>query len=410
MNRAVNYFLFCLFLSIAFRQMCAAQGTNDATRPAVAPAVPPQGASGSNIGLPIGAFLSLARGLEINPKIISATDGNGTTVGLDYKYDRELMRSAVHRDTDLLFSFKSSGLILAEASKVPNNMFTHTLRLSLIDLLPRNDSDDSAAAKHNKELNNHIAKVYFDPWTRLAEKHSRTPEEDAQMAGLFDGAARELRQYGPLHADLEANQWYLPRAGGGNIVYDRASRHFHERSLFLSADFDANIEHDQSLTNVQFVGSAQIRGKVLSPIFDWPFEQLRKTEDNPSGKPRNWLNRAGGPYFWAGIGVVDASQNDARRAITSEHKTFPRFHAGLSYRTELFAVSEANSVALELTWLYYYEIGAPAPLRAQHLDSTSYFKGTVLLPGNFFVEYTNGRLPLDVVGGTTVGAGWRYNF
>ena len=124
----------------------------------------------------------------------------------------------------------------------------------------------------------------------------------------------------------------------------------------------------------------------------------------------NWLNRDQGPHFWAGISVVNASENDARTALTSDHKTFPRLNLGAQYRTELFSISETKSVALELNWRFYYEFNAPQPIKDAELDLTSYFKATVLFPGNIFIEYTDGKLPTDVEGGSTVAAGWRYNF
>ena len=111
------------------------------------------------------------------------------------------------------------------------------------------------------------------------------------------------------------------------------------------------------------------------------------------GPPKSWLNRDGGPHFWGGVGVVDASQNDARAGLTTAHQTFTRAHFGVWYRTEIFAISEAESVALELLWRYYHEFDAPGPIRAAKLEDTSYFKGTVLMPGNYFIEYATGKLP-----------------
>ena len=126
------------------------------------------------------------------------------------------------------------------------------------------------------------------------------------------------------------------------------------------------------------------------------------------------LNLAGGPYLWGGVGVVDASQNAARKAITTERAVFPRANVGCYYRTELYGISESSSVALELNWAFYYEIAAPTAIRAKHDDVTSYFKATLLLPviksGDAFVEYSVGQLPVDLSEGQTISAGWRYNF
>ena len=229
------------------------------------------------------------------------------------------------------------------------------------------------------------------------------------MSRLFDSAALSLREVGPLHADVKTQTWNIT-SKGKEKDWHNVLTNYPYRPLFLSADLDGNLEHDQSLTNVQFVGSAQIRGKVLSPIFDFPFSLIRRVTGNDTGEPKNWLNRAGGPYFWGGIGYVESSENDGRQAITTEHKVFPRIHAGVFYRTEVFGTSEANSMALELSWRYYHEINAPKAIRQADLDHTSYFKATLLFPGNYFLEYTDGKLPLDVEGASTVSVGWRHNF
>jgi hypothetical protein len=83
----------------------------------------------------------------------------------------------------------------------------------------------------------------------------------------------------------------------------------------------------------------------------------------------------------------------------------------VSYRTEIYSGSSpSRSLALELSWRYYHEFDAPGPLRSQDLDNTSYFKATLLFPGNYVLEYTDGKLPLDIEGSSTVSLGWRHNF
>ena len=230
------------------------------------------------------------------------------------------------------------------------------------------------------------------------------------MADLVESAAPAFREIGPLRANLDGQRQWFVKSKGVEQPYDKALLQHKNLPLFLSADFDGSIEHDQTFTNVQFVGSAQIRGKVLSPIFDLPFNLIRRVTGNTDGEPKNWLNRAGGPYFWGGIGYVDASANDARKALTPDHSRFARAHAGASYRTEIFGTTAANAVALELSWRYYYELDAPAAIRSQHLENLSYFKATILLPQNYFIEYTDGKLPVDIAGGSTVSVGWRHNF
>jgi len=349
----------------------------------------------------LNGIMGFAQGLEINPKLISALNGGGTTVGVEYKYENGLKRYPLHGDTDLALSLRSQGLVAVDPKKVPNDVFIHGLRLSVIDLWPRTPAVDSVAACHNALLKERINTRYFDPWTKEIE--SGHPDKD-KMNEFVDSASRELAEYGRLEADPATENWYLYDASGKRINWDNALKRMKERTLFLAFDLSADLEHDQSLTNLQFVGTAQLRGKLLVPYLDLPFELLR------GGPPKNWSNRDRGPHFWAGISMVNASENDARTALTSDHKTFPRLNLGAQYRTELFSISEAKSVALELTWRFYYEFNAPQPIKDAELDRTSYFKATVLFPGILFIEYTDGKLPTDVEGGSTVAAGWRYNF
>jgi len=351
--------------------------------------------------------LPFLQGLEINPAFVSSPDGKGSTFGISYKYNRNLSAFPNSLVGDLDLSLHSDGLFLADPKTIPHNVFTHSLKLTWIDILPPKIGGSNAQAEAlNKALAKRLAREE-DQWANAA-----TAEE---KNSIFNEAAKQFREFGQLSAHDDG--WYVKDKHGNEQFLDnylQALRDITPRALFLSADLNGEIEHDQSLTNLQFVGSAEIRGKLIYPIFDWPFRTFRRIVGGGDGHIKDWHNLAGGPDFWGGIGVVDGSQNDARTAITTEHKVFPRANAGVHYRNELWGISETESFAVELDWLYYYELDAPAALRARHMDATSYFKATLLLPftgkmGNAFVEYSTGRLPVDVSSGQTVSVGWRYN-
>ncbi len=370
-------------------------------------------------------FLSV-KGLEINPKLITGTDGENTTFGVEYKFAREIRPrnlGLVSDDTELGISLHSEGLIVADEQKSPNQLIAHTFRLSAIDLLPSRWNANEATRKENQALMRRIDTEFFQPWQTMAESlkklstdplanRSAIQQHQKDMAALSKQAASELKDYGELSPDVASRMWWIKTSKGTkDWATEVMSKVIKERVVFLTSDLDGSVEHNQSFDSVQFVGSAQIRGKLLIPFLDYPFVPLRLIVDSTSdGKPKNFLNRNGGPYFWGGIGVVDASGNDARTALTDDHQTFPRAHFGVFYRTEVLAVSESKAVALELQWRYFHEFNAPAAIRARKLDNTSYFKATLLFPGNYFLEYTDGKLPIDVEGASTVSVGWRYNF
>jgi hypothetical protein len=261
-----------------------------------------------------------------------------------------------------------------------------------------------------------VKQTYSQPWEELAPtlKQARTSAEKealrAEMDSLIGKAQAELSAYGTLRGNLEDETWTM--TGHGNtpeVEWEEFMMNMlvKPRFVFLSFDVDADAETDQTFSDVQFVGQAQLRGKILIDWFDKPFALLRGGQ-----APIHHLNRNGGPLFWGGVGVVDASGVETREAIAGdEDEIFVRAHFGVSYRTEIYSGSSpSRSLALELSWRYYHEFDAPGPLRAQDLDNTSYFKATLLFPGNYFLQYTDGKLPLDVESSSTVSLGWRHNF
>ncbi len=385
--------------------------TNAAPRVALEPPAPTERVK----ALPnVSNFLGLSN-LTINPKVIARTDEGDPTVGVEYKYERRLFPVMQARRTDVDFFIHSEGLIVAQEEKSPNRLLTHGVRLSAIDLWPSKRMT-GAASDQQRALFRSIKRNYSQPWEELAPvlKQAKTAAEregiSAEMQSLLGKAQAELASFGTLRGDLEAETWAM--TGHGNtpeveweefMLEMLVQPHF----VFLSFDVDADAETDQTFSDVQLVGQAQLRGKFLVDWFDKPFALLRGGQP-----PVSHLNRNGGPLFWGGAGIVDASGVETRKALTgSGDENFARAHFGVSYRTELFSGSSpARCVALELSWRYYHEFDAPAALRSQNLDDTSYFKATLLFPGNYFLEYTDGKLPLDVEGASTVSVGWRHNF
>jgi hypothetical protein len=353
-------------------------------------------------------WLGIAKGLQVEPKMIAATDGSGSTFGLEYRFQKELQRGVLSGKTDLSFSLHSEGLIGADTDVNYNKLLTHGLRLSILDIFPRKDIEDTNRIAEHQRLVRTINYKYYHPWLELAkEKPNDTTE--LKRAELFDAARTELEPFGELKVGgPENDQWLVQdergqREGFVNVLYDRVVK---RRIVYLAADLNADAETDDRFDDLQLVGSVGARAKFDVPQLDFIFEKLR----HGGGPPKNFLNRKGGPYVWGGIGLVDPSNNDRRRAVAREDDVFPRAHFGLFYRTEVFSMDAEKAVGLELTWRYYHEFSAPRGIRDENLDRTSYVRVTLLFPKNLFVEYTSGKLPLDVESSETVMGGWRYNF
>ena len=233
-------------------------------------------------------LFNVVEGLEINPKLITTPSGGDTTFGVEYKFQREIRPQGlgfISGETELGISLRSEGLIVAEVDKSPNHLISHGLRISAIDLLPAQWTKNTNALRENAALRNRVDKGYYQLWKADAEELiDLKPETDGpriaalrrNMDRLANEGAEELKDYGTLKPDPAARLWWLKTGRGlrdwGSQVAGKVVK---ERLLFLNFDLDGNLEHDQALTNVQFVGSAQLRGKFLIPELDWPFKVLR---------------------------------------------------------------------------------------------------------------------------------------
>lgn len=362
--------------------------------------------------LNISALLGLTN-LTINPKVISRTDGGDTTFGVDYSYHRRIYTFLPGRRTELDLSIHSEGLVVPDKEKSPTRLLEHGVRLSLIDLSPSKRIDNAETEKR-RALNREIFQNNYIPWQQDRSDfmdESNAPNERAEaksrMEVHFLDAKRKLANLGELEADIEEGDWYMretpdaPAMDFGEFLMQDVVL---PRKVFLSFDFDGDLESDQSFSDMQLVGSGLLRGQLVVPFFDYPFALIRGYKE-----PKSHLN-TGGPYFWGGAGLVDPSSNQTRREMVGDDDIFGRAEAGAFYRTELFGFSETKTVSAELSWRYYHEFDAPHAIEEANLDETSYFKATILFPENIFIQYTNGKLPLDVERSETVSGGWRFSF
>lgn len=410
-----------LFVAVALTGGSPATGATNPPAPIVAaPDAPSNAGSRRNF-----AELLALSNLVINPKIISPTDGGDVTIGVEYSYNSGVMHLPPIGRTDVELSVRSEGLIVVEEDKSPNRLLTHGLRLSVVNLWPSRRIE-GPASDNQRRLFRHVQDNYFQDWGELADERTKAKAGSAKeslrhdMDAFFGKARAELAPYGALEGDVSRRKWYVTGLVGDTDRVEWQEKFLEKlikpRFVFLSFDLEANAETDQTFSEVQLVGQGLLRGKILMDWLDRPFAWLRRSlspvrPDDDGDRPVNYLNRNGGPHFWAGAGIVDPSNVEARQMLVGDENPFARAHAGVSYRTEVYSGSTAERcVSLELLWRYYHEFDAPTAIRSRDLDNTSYFKATLLFPGNYFLEYTDGKLPLDVEGASTVSVGWRYNF
>ncbi len=368
------------------------------------------------------SLFGLSSNLTINLKALTRTDGDNSTLGLDYKYERKVVSNLLDRpNTFLDLSARSEGLITLEARKSPHRLLEHGLRLTVANLWPdtflkgqvADRATALAAALGDMEINwSKQHKIWRDGKTTDAGRAARLEmdkivgEANSHM-GQYVKEHPDVTTYSSIEADDVRRVWYVRDPRGVRADLETvAARSVIYSPLYLAWDVDGNAETDQRFDDIQVVGSTQWRAILKPDWFDKPFQIIRGYR-----LPRDFRNRNGGPYFYGGAALVDASNNDSREAITGgEDDVFARAHFGVGFRAELLALTEDKVLSLELQWRYYHEFDAPDSIRAADLDNTSYFKATLLFPGDVFLEYIDGKLPLDVEGSSTVNVGWRYNF
>jgi hypothetical protein len=368
-------------------------------------------------------LFGLSSNLTINLKAITGTDGDNTTLGLQYSYERHIFTNLISsnstgfRNRYLDLGLRSEGLITLEARKSPNRLLTHGLRLSLENLWP-NTHLTGERSDQARKIAGDIARfrtqwlIQRDTW--LENKNSFAGAEAYTNMALQVRAAetylggQNFTDYTDVEPDEEGGLWYV-RNAKGHRVRDRditIKDTVYSSPFYLAWDLDADAETDQTFDDIQLVGGTQIRAFFKRDWFDKPFQWIRGYE-----VPRDFRNRNNGPYLYGGVSIVDASNNDSREAITGgEDDVFGRAHFGVGFRAELYQITAKEVLSVELQWRYYHEFDAPASIRRADLDNTSYFRATLLLPYNYFLEYTDGKLPIDVEGASTVSVGWRHNF
>jgi len=367
----------------------------------------------------LSSLLGLSSNLTVNLKGLTGTDKTNTTFGIEYDFKRNVLTNILGSKQRFLdLDIHSSGLIAFDAKKSPNHLLTHGLRASVINLWPDTLLTGADATKAQTTANQLTTQFFLLRWAPQQQiwkndKNSVAGKAARQeMTKIVNEATAYLKEaelpYKRIEPDDENQFWYVSDGSGHRARVDNvtANNTVKPSLLFLAWDVDADAETDQTFDDVQLVGSTQLRAILKPDWFDLPFALIRGYKT-----PRDFRNRNAGPYFYGGASIVDASKNDSRQAITAgADDVFTRAHFGIGYRAELLPVTDKSVIALELQWRYYHEFNAPAAIRQRNLEDSSYFKATLLFPGNVFIEYTDGRLPLDVEGASTIGLGWRYQF
>src|SRR5581483_11718990 len=90
--------------------------------------------------------LPFLKGLDLNPQVVSSAEGKGSTFGIGYTYDREFDPFGNSSVSDLSVSLHSDGTFLADPRDIPHNVFTHSLKLSWVNIWPPAMAPSSSVA------------------------------------------------------------------------------------------------------------------------------------------------------------------------------------------------------------------------------------------------------------------------
>ena len=348
-------------------------------------------------------WFSLPEHLVLEPMAIGLARDGDATVGLGYHYRRPIGGRMNLGSLGLESHVDSNGLFVPDKSDTPNRLFEHKLHL---DVVNRAGIGSRTLDQGERERLRRIA-VHYQRWQTLAQKDDRTPEESREMNSLFD-EAQEYVEDRFNRLDVEGGTW--------NGWEDARSADSRNR-IAASLGFRAGMETDQDMSNRQFVVEALTRWKILDNWLDFPFAMIRGYKT-----PRRYQNREGGPEFIAGIGFVDPQHNRRRDRFTGDRDSYGRVEIGLTHRAELFPLpnfdndggvtndNTVRTVDLEFSWRYLWEIDPSRGSKRADLDKTSFVRARLIFPGRVFIEYTDGRLPMDIERNSSLRLGFTCDF
>jgi hypothetical protein len=185
-------------------------------------------------------------------------------------------------------------------------------------------------------------------------------------------------------------------------------------------DFHGGVEGNQNLAERHtvfglagaFVSQPSEAGEQMN-ILDWPFRQLRRAF-SPDG---NYV--APFPSVRLMIERLDA-KDDAVRASLTDELTFTRASGEVTFNT-IVASTNDGPVRFNISYRYFYELSAPRAIHDANLDTHEFTTAAFYFPARllpllasdnyeFFVRYTNGKLPFDLKSNQAYEVGISTNF
>lgn len=338
---------------------------------------------------PRGRFWRWIEGLRVQIRAFDRFSADRAALGFTYDF----AKAAPARDAEgTSFDFVASGNVAFDRDVNPDDYAWTALRVRWFGsrtLGSPTDSRKDALANRPAPTADELSAIDPERFADVAARSARgasarelsaDPDFRVLARRYADSIERtlppELVWNGELHLGFESNQdWSSRQSVFGFTLGGR----------FLSSDPDAAA----SRWNVLDAPAAAVR---------WLAGEDEKFR----------LSGTAYPAIAFGVDVVDASQDDTRRALTDDD-SFLRARIEAGMRSAVLEVDD-EQLFLSAGWRFFQEVDPEAAIRRADTDDASHLAIRMDLPRGWALTYTTGRLPLDAQDDSTVALGFDVQF
>lgn len=189
-----------------------------------------------------------------------------------------------------------------------------------------------------------------------------------------------------------------------------------KNSWILKTDLNTGFESNQDFSKTQYTFGLRFGAGIKAwdddnalakwNLIDYPFAVIRRI----TGYDKK-LKASGAtiPSILLGLDYVNPLSDSVREKLEGELKPLPRVNFEIGYRTVITKVA-SQTIFFNCSYKYYMEIGASDPIKANSLDTFSYFTSSLSASSGFYVSYSYGKLPFDKKDDAIYELGFKYKF
>lgn len=339
---------------------------------------------------PRGRFWRWIEGLRVQFRAFDRFSDDRAALGFTYDFAKAIPAAKDAEGTS--FDFVATGNVAFDRDANPDDYLWTALRVRWFGSHTLGSSGD----------------------TRKDLVASRTPPTVDELSSLdperyMDVAARSARGASAREMRNDPDFQVLARRYADSI------EHTLPPELVWNGELHLGFESNQDWSSRQTVFGFTLGGRFLSSdpdatasrwnVFDAPAAAVRWLAGNDE---KFRLSGTAYPAIALGFDVVDASQDDARRALTDDDSLVrARFEAGM--RSAVLDLGD-EQLWLSAGWRFFQEVDPEAAIRRADTDHSSHLAIRMDLPRGWALTYTTGRLPLDAQDDSTFALGFDVQF